>query len=413
MDKAPSHVLLIAYYFPPLGLGGVWRALGLYKYLEQYGIKLFVLTVKDILYPEYDHSLLENVDRSRIIRSGSFDPARLMHLAGLRRPLRDTDVGGFTTGPLCRPDYKRGWNSFAYNKAGSIIEENNIRCVITTSPPPSSHMIGLKLKEKYDLPWIADFQDLWYSLPIEKIYGRRNQIAFAQKLKRAITDGADEVVGVNNSILSYIGRGVLIYNAADDAVLDYWRSPERSDDGSFKIGVLGTISRLTPIEPLFEILSGLAKRHPEMKNKIKIIHAGKGRRTEMLATARNYDLDDNLELPGYLEKRKAIEALADCHVLYISVKHFGEYHILPGRIFDMLVSGKPILGVANAKSDLAEILSARPQNLVVDHSRLDDAVEPLYALLASPTISRDNEDIKQYTASFMAEKYAAVIERLI
>lgn len=413
MNEASVNVLLIAYYFPPLGLGGIWRALALYQYLEQNGIKVFVLTVKNIVYPEYDYSLLEKSDVSRIIRSGSLDPSRLLYLSGFRRGGRTADVGAFRTGMLCRPDYKRGWDLFAYNKAVAIIEKHDIGCIITTSPPPSSHMIGLKLKAKFNLPWIADFQDLWYSLPIEKVYKTRNQAEFAQKLKLTITDRADEIVGVNKSILSYLGRGELIYNAADDAVIDFWKSGRLTGGNGFHIGILGSLSRLTPIEPLFKILRTVIDKEPALIDKIKITHAGKCNSDEVIEAARDYGFANNIKVHGYLPHRAAIQSLAGCNLLYIAVRDTEDYHILPGRIFDMLVSGKPILVVANAMSDLAEIVSRRPQNIVVDHDNLDSAGERLMTLIKNPPLSAECGDVQQYTASVMTCKYAAVIRRVI
>ncbi len=413
MSDAPINVLLIAYYFPPLGLGGVWRALALYKYLGQYGVKPYVLTVKNIVYPEYDYGLLDGVDRSRIYRAGSLDPSRLLYQAGVRNISKKSDVGTFSSGILRRPDYKRGWNYFAYKKACSLIDKNNIKCVITTSPPPSSHMIGLKLKFKYNLFWIADFQDFWYSLPIEKVYRHQSQIGFAQKLKSSIVKNADEIVAVNKSVLSYLGRGELIYNAADDSVLDYWKNRDKGDEGKLKIGVLGTISRLTPIEPLFEILTEAIKIRPDLKDRICIIHAGKCNPDEVLTLARKYGLDDKTKLLGYLTHQSAIESLVDSNLLYIAVQDQGEFHILPGRIFDMLVSGKPILAVTHPDSDLAEILKTRENNIVTDFINFEWAAGRLFELIDGPVDLTDVNQDDQYAATVMAQKYSTIIEKIV
>ena len=72
-----KSVLIIAYYFPPLGLGGVQRMSKLAKYLPQFGYNVRVLTVKPICYPAYDQTLLEELPSSvEIYRSGSRDPAQ-------------------------------------------------------------------------------------------------------------------------------------------------------------------------------------------------------------------------------------------------------------------------------------------------------------------------------------------------
>ncbi len=412
MPDAPINVLLIAYYFPPLGLGGVWRALELYKYLERYNITPHVLTVKNIVYPEYDNSLLDDVDTSRIYRAGSLDPSRLLYLAGIRNITRKSDVGTFSSGILRRPDFKRGWNYFAHGSARSIIEKCKIKCIITTSPPPSTHMIGLKLKTRYNLPWIADFQDFWHSLPIEKVYHRQSQIEFARELKDKIIRSADEVVGVNQSIISYLGRGELIYNAADDGVIDYWKNRDKGDESKFKIGVLGTISRLTPIEPLFAILSEVIKSRSELRKNIFVTHAGKCNPEEVLMLAHKYNLGENVRLLGYLSHQRAIESLADSNLLYIAVQDQGEYHILPGRIFDMLVSGKPILAVTHPDSDLAELLKKRENNIVTDFINFEWAAGRMFELIDGPIDFSDDNQYVNYTATAMVQKYSSLIKNI-
>jgi hypothetical protein len=69
-------VLLICYYFPPLGLGGVGRPLNLFKELPALGWDCHVLTVKSVAYRAYEPELLQGLDTSKVYRSGSRDPQR-------------------------------------------------------------------------------------------------------------------------------------------------------------------------------------------------------------------------------------------------------------------------------------------------------------------------------------------------
>ena len=57
-----KDILLLSYYFPPLGMGGVGRPYALYRHLPECGYNVIVLTVKDVLYPAYDYSMLDDED---------------------------------------------------------------------------------------------------------------------------------------------------------------------------------------------------------------------------------------------------------------------------------------------------------------------------------------------------------------
>ena len=92
-----QRVLLIAYYFPPCGMGGVQRAAKLAKYLPQYGWEVTVLTVKDIAYYQKDESLLEDIKQADIRRTGSLDPLRLAYIftgkSGKHAAVRNNTAG--------------------------------------------------------------------------------------------------------------------------------------------------------------------------------------------------------------------------------------------------------------------------------------------------------------------------------
>ena len=79
-------ILVISYYFPPLGMAGVQRPLGLAKYLHRLGWKVYVLTVKPVSYWETDFTLLEDFPKEiPIFRAGSLDPARISYFFGRKK----------------------------------------------------------------------------------------------------------------------------------------------------------------------------------------------------------------------------------------------------------------------------------------------------------------------------------------
>ena len=190
------------------------------------------------------------------------------------------------------------------------------------------------------------------------------------------------------------------------------KNRDKNDKTKFKIGVLGTISRLTPIKPLFEILTEANKIRPELKDRICITHAGKCNPDEVLMLARKYNMDDKIKLLGYLPHQSAIESLADSDLLYIAVQDQGDFYILPGRIFDMLVSGKPILAVTHSDSDLAEILKTRENNIVADYINFEWAAGRMFEIIDGPAGLSDEEPDRQYTATVMAQKYASIIRNI-
>ncbi|MEJ2628853.1 MAG: hypothetical protein P8078_09880, partial [bacterium] len=146
------------------------------KYLPEFGIKPYILTV-DVKYASYfqvDESLKKDIPPDiTVFTTKSFEALNILStlIGGKNVP-----YGGFTNvnkrsflqyilrfirGNFFIPDARVGWNGFAYRKAKDIIKKYKIDTIITTSPPHSTQLIGLKLKKKFNIPWIADFRDPW------------------------------------------------------------------------------------------------------------------------------------------------------------------------------------------------------------------------------------------------------------
>ncbi|MEZ4684740.1 MAG: glycosyltransferase [Bacteroidia bacterium] len=85
------------------------------------------------------------------------------------------------------PDPRNGWNSYALKEAKKIIREHGIDVVVTTSPPHSTQLIGLKLKRQLGIKWLADFRDPWTDIYYYDILGH-------SKISHAINKGKEHAV---------------------------------------------------------------------------------------------------------------------------------------------------------------------------------------------------------------------------
>ncbi len=412
----PENVLLLAYYFPPLGMAGVGRPLALFRHLPEFGYKIHIVTVKNILYPEYDYSLLRRDDSPSIHRTGSLDPSRILYLLGKRHQRRAEFPRLTGKLPLYFPDLKRGWIPFAVRQAEEIIERENIKTIITTSPPPSIHIAGLKLKRKLGINWVADFRDYWFPLPIEKIYPPGIMRRYSMNLKKSILESADEIVSVNREIRDYLGRGEIITNGASPETIAAWTGPVADRSRRFTIGLLGSFHQVVPIEPLFNAVRELVEGGLIPPDEIVIEHVGHGRAI-LKAKAGEYNLGGIFDSQGYLPRAEAIRELRTADVLYLAVRAPEGYNILPGRIFDYLVSGKPIIGVVPENSSAAELLGSYPGGYPIYEESVPLLKEKLrseYELYRKSEFIADskNIDVEKYSTRSLARKYAALLKRL-
>jgi hypothetical protein len=165
-----KKVLVITYYWPPCGGVAVQRWLKVCKYLSLFEWLPTVITTENGDYPFIDESLLDEIPADlKLIRTKtpSFKNAFRM-LTGKNEPL---PYGSLQAGKndsflkrlmlLIRsqfiiPDARVIWNKYAFQAAEKAIFSGIYEAVITSGPPHSTHLIGYKLKKKYNLTWIAD-----------------------------------------------------------------------------------------------------------------------------------------------------------------------------------------------------------------------------------------------------------------
>ncbi len=78
-------VLVIAYYFPPMGLSGVQRTLKFVKYLKNYDWEPTVITTGKVAYFAHDESLKKEVEETgvRIVRVAGSDPNSMLSSKGM------------------------------------------------------------------------------------------------------------------------------------------------------------------------------------------------------------------------------------------------------------------------------------------------------------------------------------------
>jgi len=238
-DEA-NRVLLVCYYFPPLGGAGVNRPLQLFRGFPKFGFECDVLTVKPVTYRVYEPELLTNDAPGRIYRSGSRDPQRLMHILGMRKLKDETIDRGRTVSNKFFPDSKIGWVKPAIRLGRTIADNRHYKAIVSTAPPISTHLVAMRPAAEFKLPWIADFRDLWTALPIEGSYSSDGAEKKARRLLRKIGKGTAGITAVNTTVADYVGASAVIPNAFDSGLASLWRKPD--PESTFTIGVLGTLT---------------------------------------------------------------------------------------------------------------------------------------------------------------------------
>ena len=410
-----NKVLLICYYFPPMGGAGIGRPLSLFKHFHEHGIDCEVLTVKNVAYRFHEPELLDSLDKSKIYRAGSFDPQRIMYLMGMRKVKEETVKQGKVISRKMFPDIQKGWVRKAIKLGRTLTENKKYKAIISSSPPMSAHLVAMKLAKEFKIPWVADFRDYWVSYKVEDWFEDKKQVDRGKKLLDKIVTTADEVVTVSEDIAAYLKRGQVIHNSYDIDRAKLWETP-KSD--KFVIGLLGTFDNMTPIEPLFKLLDEFAIKSPELYKLIELCHVGNIKIPNIEELLKRYKLNDKFISYGLRNKNETVQLLNKTSLFYFGLSDGNTKGILTGRVFDILASGRPILASVPIDSEVASLIKSTQNGLCYTIDNTNEAIKYLGDKIKSfqnntHTIRPLPEYALKFSSDNMTAKYAGLIKQLL
>lgn len=369
-----SNLLIITYYWPPAGGPGVQRWLKFVKYLPHFGVQPIVYVPENPTYPIIDKNLETEVSKEAILlKQKIFEPYQLAQLFS-KKKTKSISSGIITNkkkqsfveklmlwvrGNLFIPDARKFWIKPSVNFLEKYINENGIDTIVTSGPPHSLHLIGLQLKEKTNVKWFADFRDPWTTIGYHK---ELKLSSYAQKkhkqLEHKILNTADVVIVTSKTtkteFQALTSKPIeVITNGYDVETVD-----KKPLDSKFTLAHIGSfLSERNPII-LWESLQELLQEIPNFKNhfQLKLIGAVSN---EVLQTIAQYNLSEFLNNLGYVSHKKAVEEQRSSQVLLlIEINSQDTKSIIPGKLFEYMISERPILAIGPKDSDFAEIIQA-------------------------------------------------------
>jgi len=430
-----KRLLLLSYYFPPCGMGGVQRAVKLVKYLPEFGWKVTVLTVKDIAYYNKDYSLLDEVESADIHRAGSFDPLRIARLLTGPKELgkickthgKFTALYQFIDRKLCVPDTKMLWNVFAYYKACRILRKKSHQALLSTAPPFSSHLLALRLSKKFNIPWIADFRDGWTNNDLIQIKGTICS-RFHRQLENRVVRSATKITAISNKIISHCINLIpeksknisLIYNGFDHD--DF--TPADPEPSAFVLTFVGAATQWADPSVFFQAVRKALEKEPELNEYLKINIVGTILTGKFFERAREYGIEKHIYFKGYMQHKQAVKELMKSHVLLLAITTGETTGMITGKLFEYLASGKPVLAhVPNGEA--FDILKNSHQDVFFHNpGNIDDAADFIvtyYQHKKNRTNQEstkeipvcDSDFLRQYSRKYQAEQFAKLLNDII
>jgi hypothetical protein len=370
MDR--KKVLIITYYWPPAGGPGVQRWLKFVKYLPDFNMEPIVYIPENPNYPITDDTLNSEVSKDLVILKHPIkEPYKIARLFS-KKASNSISKGIipvekkqniiqklliYIRGNFFIPDARIGWVKPSVSFLSDYISNNKIETIITTGPPHSLHLIGLKLKERLGVEWLADFRDPWTTIG----YHKKLKLSTTSKekhkiLEKQVLNTADKLM-----VTSYITKAEfeMITNKPITVITngyDIETVGAVSLDATFTLSHIGSLLSERNPEILWQIISELIEELESFKEDFQLNLIGFVSKN-IMESLEKWRLTNYVNNIGYVSHNEAIIFQKKSQILLLIEINSEETRcIIPGKLFEYMVSNRPIISIGPKDSDVEKII---------------------------------------------------------
>ena len=436
-----KRVLVISYYWPPTGGSGVQRWVKFAKYLPSEGWQPVIYTPENPEQLAVDASLEAEVPaEAEIIRTHIVEPyemyKKFLKKSGHSREAVEVNpvnaqnksfmqkAAMWVRGNLFLPDPRCLWIGPSVRFLKKYLKEHPVDLIVSTGPPQSMHIIGMKLSKATGLPWIADFRDPWTKIFYFKhLSMTRLTERWHKRMEKKVLDNAAAVVAVSPLVQQEFQEMTqtpveLITNGYDECDFAAERCVEADGgpDRDFVITHTGLFAADGDPTVLWKVLAEKCGKDENFRKHLKIKLIGKTDE-KIKDSLKEAGLEACLIDMGYQPHSVAVEEQRKASMLILPLRKEPEYKaVLPGKLFEYLASWRPVLGIGQSDGAMSMILNTTKTGVVLDWNdsrSIARFIELCWTNHLNGRLSVEDADISCFTRRNLTGKMVELFEKII
>ena len=323
-----------------------------------------------------------------------------------------------------RPDRFVVWKPAVLKAVAGLLRNGyKPNALVTFGSPMSDHVIGLELKRRFGLPWLAHFSDPW----VDNIFKDLNWWArhINLSLEREVVESADRLIFTSSETVDLVLAKYPSALKSKARVL-----PHAFDPGSYQANLTEPDSRIviryigdmygrrTP-EPLFAALKGILASQPHLLDDVFFEFVGSMHdlNVDQMGVA---DLPKGLiDFQPTVGYEESLDLMTSAHGLLVIDAPAAQSVFLPSKLVDYIGAGRPVLGLTPPGT--ATRLITELGGWVSDPA---DPEQTQKALADFIGFIRDNKDAikrgwgeplvrERFTAARVARKFEEIVDELL
>lgn len=382
-----KRLLVITYGFPPVNMIGVVRVAKFVKYIARAGWESLVVTPRNLPYYPRDPALLADLPSTVSVFPTAYAepqllvPARFRDSAAKQSGSSPTAALGRTAAFAGRmfqaairfafvPDQMTLWPRLAWRTASQVVRTFSPDAMFSTAPPASSHLLALRLKRTFGLPWVADFRDEWTKNPFTE-YSTKLHERLNRRLERRVLETCDRLTSISEPLVESFRDALpaeehakcsVLYNGYDE---EDFSGPPPPLAERFTITYTGNFYGHRQPTTFFRALERIVRDGTIPINDLRVVFAG----TNVFRRDPTIDMgtvERVLELRPTVPHREAIDLMRRSSAVLLVISGQSGQGSLTGKLFEYLASGRPILALVPPHGAAAAIIRELDAGIVVD-----------------------------------------------
>ncbi len=421
-----KRILIISFFSSDKRAYASVRINGFAKYLPQFGWEPVILTARSPFPPDSRFNVVESdyedIFKKWRLRFGlqSNENIKTIFTNENTNIFKNTAINHLIQigqEIIAYPDAYIGWKKFAVDCGSKLLEQNKFDAILSSSGPETCHLIANELKKKFEIPWIADFRDLW----TESHFYRYSSIrrAVEKRLEIQTISYANALTTVSAPLLKKMEK---IHKNKAVYIVPNGFDPDEVNPGSnlkekLIISYTGYIyqSRQDP-EPLFIALKELDHQRRINLSDFRVDFYGYSEEW-LKRLVNNYGLNGIVSIHERISRDEAIRKQWESQILLLlSWRDPRERGVYTGKIFDYLAAQRPILSIGSSGGVVEELL--RETNAGVhksDIAGIENELERAYLeFMKKGSINYEGniDKIYKYSHKEMTKKLVLVLNNI-
>jgi glycosyltransferase involved in cell wall biosynthesis len=350
---ATRELLIISLHFPPCGASGSFRMLGFVRHLPRFDWQVVVVAPPMVPSEPIDRGLQDHVPSETVLYPVPY-PEDI-----LAKCLRKAGLG-----------LHSAWLLKALSACSRAVRAHRPDAVLTTGPPHVTHLLGLFLKRRFGVTWVADFRDPWMTkdeaTPTCGSAGQPGSLRWRWLafLERSVIAHADLIAStaplatqkLQETFPTHQSKFITLTNGYDPERFG-GRDTRASSGDCLRIVHTGEIYAGRDPRPFLDAVRELESERGQGRKPTSVCFFGKysGYDFDLAEEIRRRNLGEVVDCCGQVSYDRVLREMCRSDILLL-LDTPGRRVGVPAKLYEYIGAGRPVLALTEQDGDVAWVI---------------------------------------------------------